>query len=164
MIFETDWIKLLGTTIFRDFVDYINLNKSELSFMEIYYKITRGNEGIIKFGISIKPDLDYNYFLFVYNGFDSHGNLSPVKLKIEQKTIEAIDVNTQALIVKTRILRTMPNKFLQLRFFRTGPLSTSIPLNKIILTGEQGRENENVSNLALLTPEQLNFDHVRYIL
>ena len=102
MTFETDWLKLLDSTVFRNFVDYIVLNKSELSFMEVYYKITPRTD-FVKFGISIKPGLDYNYFLFVYNGFDSYGNFSQSKLKIEPRTIKAIDDNIQALIIKTRI-------------------------------------------------------------
>lgn len=164
MIFETDWINFEhNIEIYRSFLEYIQLNKTELCFFNFYYKITRNSK--VKFGLDIQPGISFSYFVFSYNGLDSRKNLSSTKLKIVQKSLKPISGNIQALIIKSRIYRTKPNKFLLIRFYKTRPSLTAIKMNKIIITGEKNiRTNTGIETLDLIVPQQLNFDYVRYIL
>ena len=164
MIFETDWININDQwEIFYSFVDYIQINKKTLGFFNFYYKISSSSR--VKFGLDIQPGINFSYFVYSYKGRLDYSEIL-VKLKLEQKNLE-ISENIQALILKSRIHKTRPNKFLQLRFYKTRPSSTTIPMNKIILTGDE--KNINIYNteaetLELVVPEQLNFNYVRFIL
>ena len=159
MIFETDWININDQReIFYSFVDYIQINKKTLGFFNFYYKISSSSR--VKFGLDIQPGINFSYFV---GRLDYSETL--VKLKLEQKNLEVISENIQALILKSRINKTRPNKFLQLRFYKTRPSSTAIPMNKIILTGdEKDIYNTEAETLELVVPEQLNFNYVRFIL
>ena len=163
MIFETDWININDQReIFYSFVDYIQINKKTLGFFNFYYKISSSSR--VKFGLDIQPGINFSYFVYSYKG--RHYSETLVKLKLEHKNLE-ISENIQALILKSKIHKTRPNKFLQLRFYKTRPSSTTIPMNKIILTGDE--KNINIYNteaetLELVVPEQLNFNYVRFIL
>ena len=164
MIFETDWININDQReIFYSFVDYIQINKKTLGFFNFYYKISSSSR--VKFGLDIQPGINFSYFVYSYKGRLDYSE-TLVKLKQKKKNLE-ISENIQALILKSRIHKTRPNKFLQLRFYKTRPSSTTIPMNKIILTGDE--KNINIYNteaetLELVVPEQLNFNYVRFIL
>lgn len=162
MIFETDWININDQReIFYSFVDYIQINKKTLGFFNFYYKISSSSR--VKFGLDIQPGINFSYFVYSYKGRLDYSE-TLVKLKLEQKNLE-ISENIQALILKSRIHKTRPNKFLQLRFYKTRPSSTTIPMNKIILTGdEKNIYNTEEETLELVVPEQLNFNYVRFIL
>ena len=162
MIFETDWININDQReIFYSFVDYIQINKKTLGFFNFYYKISSSSR--VKFGLDIQPGINFSYFVYSYKGRLDYSE-TLVKLKLEQKNLE-ISENIQALILKSRIHKTRPNKFLQLRFYKTRPSSTTIPMNKIILTGdEKNIYNTESETLELVVPEQLNFNYVRFIL
>lgn len=164
MIFETDWINRNDQReIFYSFVDYIQINKKTLGFFNFYYKkISSGSR--VKFGLDIQPGINFSYFVYSYKGRLDYSE-TLVKLKLEQKNLEVISENIQALILKSRINRTRPNKFLQLRFYKTRPSSTAIPMSKIILTGDKKDiYNTESETLELVVPEQLNFNYVRFIL
>ena len=162
MIFETDWININDQReIFYSFVDYIQINRKTLGFFNFYYKISSRSR--VKFGLDIQPGINFSYFVYSYKGRLDYSE-TLVKLKLEQKNLE-ISENIQALILKSRIHKTRPNKFLQLRFYKTRPSSTTIPMNKIILTGdEKNIYNTEEETLELVVPEQLNFNYVRFIL
>ena len=162
MIFETDWININDQReIFYSFVDYIQINKKTLGFFNFYYKISSSSR--VKFGLDIQPGINFSYFVYSYKGRLDYSE-TLVKLKLEQKNLE-ISENIQALILKSRIHKTRPNKFLQLRFYKTRPSSTAIPMSKIVLTGDKKDiYNTESETLELVVPEQLNFNYVRFIL
>ena len=162
MIFETDWININDQReIFYSFVDYIQINKKTLGFFNFYYKISSSSR--VKFGLDIQPGINFSYFVYSYKGRLDYSE-TLVKLKLEQKNLE-ISENIQALILKSRIHKTRPNKFLQLRFYKTRPSSTTIPMSKVVLTGDKKDiYNTESETLELVVPEQLNFNYVRFIL
>ena len=163
MIFETDWINIINDQreIFYSFVDYIQINKKTLGFFNFYYKYKISSRSRVKLGLDIQPGINFSYFVYSYKGRLDYSE-TLVKLKLEQKNLEVISENIQALILKSRINRTRPNKFLQLRFYKTRPSSTAIPMSKIVLTGD--KYNTESETLELVVPEQLNFNYVRFIL
>ena len=163
MIFETDWININDQKeIFYSFVDYVRTNKKTLGFFNFYYKISSRSRA--KFGLDIQPGINFSYFVYSYKGRLDYSEIL-VKLKLEQKNLEVISENIQALILKSRINKTRPNKFLQLRFYKTRPSSTAIPMSKIVLTGDKKDiYNTESETLELVVPEQLNFNYVRFIL
>ena len=164
MIFETDWININDQReIFYSFVDYILINKKTLGFFNFYYKFSSSSRSRVKFGLDIQPGINFSYFVYSYKGRLDYSE-TLVKLKLEQKNLE-ISENIQALILKSRIHKTRPNKFLQLRFYKTRPSSTTIPMSKIVLTGDKKDiYNTEAETLELVVPEQLNFNYVRFIL
>lgn len=161
MIFETDWININDQReIFYSFVDYIQINKKTLGFFNFYYKYKISSRSRVKLGLDIQPGINFSYFVYSYKGRLDYSE-TLVKLKLEQKNLEVISENIQALILKSRINRTRPNKFLQLRFYKTRPSSTA----KIVLTGDKkDMYNTESETLELVVPEQLNFNYVRFIL
>lgn len=166
MIFETDWINIINDQreIFYSFVDYIQINKKTLGFFNFYYKYKISSRSRVKLGLDIQPGINFSYFVYSYKGRLDYSE-TLVKLKLEQKNLEVISENIQALILKSRINKTRPNKFLQLRFYKTRPSSTAIPMSKIVLTGDKKDiYNTEAETLELAVPEQLNFNYVRFIL
>ena len=101
MIFETDWFNINDQReIVHSFVDYIQINKKTLGFFNFYYKISSRSR--VKFGLDIQPGINFSYFVYYYKGRLDYSE-TLVKLKLEQKNLEVISENIQALILKSRI-------------------------------------------------------------